>query len=89
MRASFKPMCIASEDEIDRLRGRQKGTITVAVSPLASTLIIPAVLPPFCVKYADIEVKISEGIYPPVLAPLRDGVDRLCRWSRAAGVSGC
>lgn len=62
------------EDEIDRLRGRQKGTITVAVSPLASTLIIPAVLPPFCVKYADIEVKISEGIYPPVLAPLRDGL---------------
>lgn len=62
------------EDEIDRLRGRQKGTIAVAVAPLASTLIIPAVLPAFCAKYPEIEVKVSEGIYPTVLAPLRDGL---------------
>lgn len=62
------------EDEIDRLRGRQKGMIALAVSPLASILIIPAVLPAFCAKYPDIDVRITEGIYPTVLAPLREGL---------------
>lgn len=61
------------DSEIEQLRGGEKGSVAVCVSPLAAVQIVPRALMQFRRKYASIDVHVSRGLYPNALLPLREG----------------
>lgn len=61
------------EDEVAQLRGEQIGAVNVCLSPLAAVRIMPCALTHFRKTHAQIEVRLSSGLFPGALKPLREG----------------
>ena len=61
------------DEEVGQLRGEQVGAVHVALSPLAAFLIMPQALRQFRKTHPGIEVRLSSGLYPGALKPLREG----------------
>lgn len=61
------------EDEVAQLRGEQVGAVNVCLSPLAAVRIMPPALSLFRQSHPEIEVRLSSGLFPGALKPLREG----------------
>src|SRR5258708_8113520 len=60
-------------EEVEQTKGGQHGGISVCVSPLAATQIIPAALLSFRRSFPEVDVQISSGLFPVAIVPLREG----------------
>lgn len=77
-RVLVRARAIASEiarldEEVAQLRGEQVGAVSVCLSPLAATRIMPRALTLFRKTHPKIEVHLSSGLFPGALKPLREG----------------
>lgn len=77
-RVLIRARTIASEitrldDEVAQLRGEQTGAVTVCLSPLAAARIMPRALTLFRKTHPQIEVRLTSGLFPGALRPLREG----------------
>lgn len=61
------------DEEVAQLRGEQVGAVHVCVSPLAATRIMPRALTLFRRTHPNIDVRLSSGLFPGALRPLREG----------------
>lgn len=61
------------DEEVAQLRGEQVGAIHVCVSPLAAMRIMPRALTLFRKTHPNIDVRLSSGLFPGALKPLREG----------------
>lgn len=61
------------DEEVAQLRGEQIGAVHVCVSPLAAVRIMPRALTFFRKSYPNIDVRLSSGLFPGALKPLREG----------------
>jgi LysR family transcriptional regulator of abg operon len=61
------------QEEVEQTKGGQHGGISVCVSPLAATQIIPAALLSFRRSFPEVDVQISSGLFPVAIVPLREG----------------
>lgn len=61
------------DEEVAQLRGEQVGAVHVCVSPLAATMIMPRALTLFRKSYPKIDVRLTSGLFPGALKPLREG----------------
>jgi len=55
------------------LRGEQVGAVHVCVSPLAAVRIMPRALTFFRKSFPNIDVRLTSGLFPGALKPLREG----------------
>lgn len=58
---------------VEQLRGRQMGSISIALSHMPGTLLLPDVLPAFRRKWPDVTLRIAAGAYPFLLGQIREG----------------
>jgi len=77
-RVLVRARTIASEiarldEEVAQLRGEQVGAVNVGVSPLAAMRIMPRALTLFRKSHPNIEVRLTSGLFPGALKPLREG----------------
>ena len=61
------------DEEVMQLRGEQTGAIHVCVSPLAAVRIMPRALTLFRKTHPKIDVRLTSGMFPGALKPLREG----------------
>jgi|HubBroStandDraft_4_1064222.scaffolds.fasta_scaffold32029_3 LysR family transcriptional regulator of abg operon len=61
------------QEEVEQTKGGQHGTVSVCVSPLAATQILPAALLSFRRRFPEVDVQISSGLFPVAIVPLREG----------------
>lgn len=61
------------KDLVEEMRGAHTGKVTVCMSPLAAVSIIPRALKLFRKTHPGIDVRLSSGLYPGALGPLRNG----------------
>ncbi|MEN8659110.1 MAG: LysR substrate-binding domain-containing protein [Marivita sp.] len=61
------------EEEVAQLRGEQVGAVTVGLSPLAAVRVMPRALTLFRKTHANIDVRLTGGLFPEALKPLREG----------------
>lgn len=69
---------VRGREELQQMRGSTGGTVSVAVSSVASLLFLPSALQAFRKKYPDADVRVVEGTYPIMLPALRDGSVDFC-----------
>lgn len=60
-------------DEAAQLKGIQRGTLRVAVSPAIGSAFLPGVLGPFRRKWPGVQLEVLDALYPDSLRMLRDG----------------
>ena len=60
--------------EVQQMRGRLEGQISVAVSPNPALLLLPKVLHRFHQAYPSVQVHVREAVYPDTLRLLREGL---------------
>jgi len=60
-------------EELDQIRGIRKGSISIALSHLPGTVLLPSVLRNFRKKWPDVRLRIAASTYPYLLAGLREG----------------
>jgi LysR family transcriptional regulator, regulator of abg operon len=77
-RILIRARTIASEierldEEVAQLRGEQVGAVHVCLSPLAAMRIMPRALTLFRKTHPNIDVRLSSGLFPGALKPLREG----------------
>lgn len=76
------------DEEVAQLRGEQVGAVHVCVSPLAAMRIMPRALTLFRKTHPDIDVRLSSGLFPGALKPLREGrIDILIGPTPPAGMA--
>lgn len=61
------------DEDVAQLRGEQVGAVNVCMSPLAAMRIMPRALALFRKTCPRIEVRLSSGLFPDALKPLREG----------------
>lgn len=61
-------------EEMEHLRGDDRGTLTVGCSSAALLAFIPAVITRFQIRYPHIRVKLVEGSLPMLESEIRDGL---------------
>ncbi|MCJ7873248.1 LysR substrate-binding domain-containing protein [Phaeobacter sp. J2-8] len=61
------------DEEVAQLRGEQVGAVNVCLSPLAAMRIMPRALTLFRKTHPNIEVRLSSGLFPGAIKPLREG----------------
>jgi DNA-binding transcriptional LysR family regulator len=61
------------QEEVEQTKGGQHGTVSVCVSPIAATQILPASLLSFRRRFPEVDVQISSGLFPVAIVPLREG----------------
>lgn len=61
------------ESEVEQLKGGRLGSVNVCVSPAAATMILPRALKSFRAYYPEVDVAVSDGLYPAALQDLRNG----------------
>jgi len=59
------------QEEVEQTKGGQHGTVSVCVSPLAATQIIPAALLSFRRRFQKSDVQNLSGLFPVAIVPLR------------------
>lgn len=60
-------------DALDQIKGARKGSISIALSHLPGTLLLPAVLRAFRPKWPDVRLRIAASVYPFILPQVREG----------------
>lgn len=60
-------------EDVQRYKGAETGTLSLALSTAAHVAILPRILNPFRRRYPDVRLKIIEGLYPALEASIRDG----------------
>lgn len=60
-------------DEVKQLRGVAAGTVSIGLSTAPHVALLPHVIAPFHRRYADVLLKISEGLFPAMEAGIRNG----------------
>jgi LysR family transcriptional regulator of abg operon len=60
-------------EDLNQIRGVGKGSISIALSHLPSTMLLPEVLRTFRRKWPDVSLRIAASTYPYFLAGLREG----------------
>lgn len=60
-------------DEIEQIKGRDLGMITIGLSTAAHLELLPRILRPFRRRFPAIRLKIVEGLFPLFEANIRDG----------------
>src|SRR6188768_461312 len=63
-----------AREEIDQVRGRFHGHVSVCLSTVAHIALLPYALPQFRARYPDVHLDITEGLYPNVEPLLRTGI---------------
>lgn len=61
------------DEEVAQLRGEQVGAVHVCVSPLAAVRIMPRALTFFRKTWPMVDVRLTSGLFPGALKPLREG----------------
>jgi len=61
------------DEEVAQLRGEQVGAVHVCVSPLAAVRIMPRALTLFRKSWPMVDVRLTSGLFPGALKPLREG----------------
>jgi DNA-binding transcriptional LysR family regulator len=61
------------DEEVAQLRGEQVGAVHVCVSPLAAVRIMPRALTFFRKAWPSVDVRLTSGLFPGALKPLREG----------------
>jgi LysR family transcriptional regulator of abg operon len=61
-------------EQIEQMRGALQGTITLAVSPSPSVILLPKALARFRQDYPDVQLRIREAVFPDTLQMLREGL---------------
>jgi LysR family transcriptional regulator of abg operon len=62
-----------AREEVEQLRGKTVGELTVGLSIAAHLWLLPKVLEPFRRRFANVHLHIVEGFYPTLEQSLRDG----------------
>ena len=60
-------------DELHQMQGNMQGQVVACLSSLAHVMLLPSVLGPFRKRYAQVELRIIEGVYPVIERRLLDG----------------
>ena len=60
-------------DEIEQVKGRDLGSITVGLSSAAHIELLPRILRPFTKRFPAVRLKIVESLFPFLEADIRDG----------------
>ena len=63
----------AGLSELDSLKGRETGRISIGAMPLARARVLPAAVAAFHARFPDVRIAISEGAFGELIDPLRDG----------------
>ncbi|MGB1090542.1 MAG: LysR family transcriptional regulator [Oceanobacter sp.] len=64
---------IRLKEDIAQTLGEMSGRVSVVVSPLVAYALMPAILTEYRKKWPEIELNISEAVYPEAFNRLRDG----------------
>ncbi|HVR90598.1 MAG TPA: LysR substrate-binding domain-containing protein [Novosphingobium sp.] len=72
-------------EEMEHLKGEDRGTITVGCSSAALIALVPTIVNRFHVKYPDIRIKLLEGSLPMLETEIRDGLIDLYYGAVSAG----
>lgn len=59
--------------ELENLKGREVGRISVGAMPLSRARVLPAAVAAFHARYPDVQISIAEGAFGELIEPLRDG----------------
>lgn len=59
--------------EIERLKGREVGRISIGAMPLSRARVLPAAVAAFHQQHPDVRIAIAEGSFGELIEPLRDG----------------
>lgn len=59
--------------ELESLKGREVGRISVGAMPLSRARVLPAAVAAFHARYPDVQISIAEGAFGELIEPLRDG----------------
>lgn len=62
-----------AKEEIDQMKGRATGEVSMGMSPASVISLMPAALTEFRKHYPDAVLKISESLFQPIEAELLDG----------------
>lgn len=60
-------------DEIEQVKGHDKGLVTVGLSTAAHLELLPRIVGPFHKRFPQIRLKLIEGLFPSFEADIRDG----------------
>ena len=60
-------------DEIEQIKGRDLGMVTVGLSTAAHLELLPRILNPFRKRFPAMRIKLLEGLFPLFEADIRDG----------------
>ena len=64
---------VRAKDEVEQLKGRLSGKVSMALSTASSMALLPAALAEFRKRYPDAMLKISETFFAPIERELLDG----------------
>lgn len=59
--------------ELESLKGREVGRISIGAMPLARARVLPAAVAAFHSRFPDVQISIAEGAFGELIEPLRDG----------------
>ncbi len=62
-----------AEEGVLQLAGKFRGTLAIGASLTASLTVIPGALNRIHRRHPNIQIRIIEGIYPPIIASIRNG----------------
>ncbi|MBV8536252.1 MAG: LysR family transcriptional regulator [Alphaproteobacteria bacterium] len=62
-----------ARDEIEQLQGGLRGSVVAALSSVPHMALLPSALRPFRTRYANVRLRIVEGVYPAFETALKDG----------------
>jgi len=62
-----------AEEGVLQLAGKFRGTLGIGVSLTASLTVIPGALNRIHQRYPNLQIRIMEGIYPPIIGSIRNG----------------
>ena len=59
--------------ELESLKGREIGRISVGAMPLSRARVLPTAVAAFHARYPEVQISIAEGAFGDLIEPLRDG----------------
>jgi LysR family transcriptional regulator, regulator for genes of the gallate degradation pathway len=63
----------AGLSEIEGLKGRETGRISIGAMPLSRAHLLPSAITAFHARYGDVRIDVIEGSWQELVEPLRDG----------------
>ena len=60
-------------EDVQRFKGVENGTLSLALSTAAHVAILPKIFAPFRRRYPNVRLKIIEGLFPALEAAIREG----------------